>query len=338
MRFAWARLALTATVFFTLLPTLSAGVGCSAKRCVKTKTVETPAVPPVYDPPVFDWDNGRLRLEILDPAQTPHPLVTGSRFPAAGWIRGLWPQGDEGSVFIRGSWHPQLPLYGFALGFYPHPQLSADPDAGTTRNLCLGVGVVEIKGEEHFHAKTLEGFAWERELSGADGRRVFTARQKTPDRDGYAYELTVRVELPDGADTVLYRVELINTGRRRIESELFAHPFFNAREGFGDAWFSLPGRPEREAVAQAEERLEASGDQLPADAARMSTVLPGGKRRVEIRCDTPLLRAVFWRDKGASYAIEPYWLVALDPGESLVRHFTLEFSAAENGTGTAKEP
>ena len=265
-------------------------------------------------PAVLEGDNGRLRVELLDPVGKPDHRDTGCRFIRAGWIAALYPAGMERSIFQPRGWHHR-PMFGFAFECFPQLKLNTPPGEKRSRLLQVGVGVVAV-GSDRFDAVPVKFFGWERSWRKKDGTAELFARQSSGKHDGYAYEMSVRVVLPENADSIRYEITLCNTGERSIETELYAHPFFNASPGFAECWFSLPGRPEREAVKTAPASLEVSGSGLPGTAA-------GGfaERDIMVRlCGTPEFdRVEFWKNASDCYAVEPFWRIVLKPGERQTR-------------------
>lgn len=202
------------------------------------------------EPGLLVHDTGTLRIELIDPAIPADVRKTGCRFLRGGWLRGVYPHGSQRSILRTRSIHPRLPAFGFPFEFYPAPELAFGTEPGHSTRLQLGVGIVREKGEGRFETVPVELFPWRSSKESAGGVTRFTFRQNSGLHAGYAYELSVRVTLEQGADSISFELELANTGGKPIESELYAHPFFETVPGFGAGWFRLPGAP-REAIAAA---------------------------------------------------------------------------------------
>lgn len=262
------------------------------------------------EPGLLVHDTGTLRIELIDPAIPADVRKTGCRFLRGGWLRGVYPHGSQRSILRIRSVHPRLPAFGFPFEFYPAPELAFGTEPGHSTRLQLGVGIVREKGEGRFETVPVELFPWRSSKESAGGVTRFTFRQNSGLHAGYAYELSVRVTLEQGADSISFELELANTGGKPIESELYAHPFFETVPGFGAGWFRLPGAP-REAIAAAPGSRELVKRAETVSAGNFSPLC----NAVVIRTVPPMYRAVFWRNSVDCFSLEPFWPVSLRPGE-----------------------
>lgn len=272
-----------------LLATLPALVACAAA-----------------EPAVVAVENGRFRAELVDPGVPPDVRATGCRFLRAGWLRSLRLNGTARDVFKCRTVHPRLPAFGFAFEFFPVPELAVDARGYVTR-LNFGVGIVRQEPGKRFETAPVELFPWRSLVERTDGGLTLTAVQRSREYGGYAYELTVKTAIAKDSSMVAFELELCNTGRRRIESELYAHPFFDAPAGFETGWYRV-------------------GDSVPAPLAGPPAVLSGASQlaagrfsdgcgEIAIRTAPAFDRAEFWRNDRDCFALEPFWKVSVAPGE-----------------------
>lgn len=262
------------------------------------------------EPELLTHDTGPFRVELIDPAAPADVRTTGCRFLRGGWLRGVYPRGSERSILRTRSVHPRLPAFGFPFEFYPTPELASGEAPGHSTRLQLGVGIVREKGEGRFETVPVELFPWRSSKENAGTETRFTFRQESGIHAGYAYELTVCVTLEQGGDFVGFELELANTGAKPIESELYAHPFFEAVPGFGEGWFRLPGAP-RETIAAAPGSREFVKRAETVSAGNFSPLC----KAVAIRTVPPMHRAVFWKNSVDCFSLEPFWPASLRPGE-----------------------
>ncbi len=258
------------------------------------------------EPPVVAVDNGRFRVELVDPGVPADVRATGCRFIRAGWLRSLRLDGAARDVFKCRTVHPRLPAFGFAFEFFPVPELAVDAQGYVTR-LNFGVGIVRQEPGKRFETVPVELFPWHGSVERTTAGLTLTARQRSREFDGYAYVLTVKTVIAKESDTVSFELELCNTGQKRIESELYAHPFFDAPDGFDAGWYRV-------------------GDSAPSPLAGLPAVLSGasliaagdfsdGCGEAVIRAAPAFDRAEFWRDDRDCFALEPFWKVSVAPGE-----------------------
>lgn len=269
----------------------------------------TPQEPP--PPPASQWfDTGSFRVELVDASLPRDVRSTGCRFLLGGWVRSLIPQGTGASVLRSRSIHHRLPAYGCPFEFYPTLELEAGELPGHSTRLQIGVGVVREHGEGRFETIPVEFFPWQTSVEHTGDATRLVYRQNSSDRAGYAYELTVTLTLKRGSDTVGYEITLANTGRRRIETELYAHPFFDVAPEFDAGWFRLPGGAQ-ESIAAAPESVESTRSGTGIAAGNFSPLCGS----VTLRCSPAMDRAVFWKHPKNFFSLEPFRRFSVAPGE-----------------------
>jgi len=225
-----------------------------------------------------------------------------------GWLKRLQFRDNGRELFKSRTVHPRLPAFGLAFEFFPGPEFSVNPETGGITRLQYGVGIVEQEAGKRFETRPLEYFPWR---GGLTAGNVLTAYQSADVDAGYAYQLSVRVELRH-AGILVCRFDMRNTGRLPIETEFYAHPFFEAADGLDGGRFRLPGAAWR-AVAEAPCELEAGGFRNSRGEQRVWIETPDGIR-CSIRASVPLSRAVFWKNGRDCFAVEPFIPVSIPPG------------------------
>ncbi len=262
----------------------------------------------VPEPASLRLENETVRVDVLDPAERPARRTVGCRFMLGGWLKRLQFRDNGRELFKSRTVHPRLPAFGLAFEFFPGPEFSVNPETGGITRLQYGVGIVEQEAGKRFETRPLEYFPWR---GGLTAENVLTAYQSADVDAGYAYQLSVRVELRH-AGILVCRFDMRNTGRLPIETEFYAHPFFEAADGL-DGWrFRLPGAAWR-AVAEAPCELEAGGFRNSRGEQRVWIETPDGIR-CSIRASVPLSRAVFWKNGRDCFAVEPFIPVSIPPG------------------------
>lgn len=253
-------------------------------------------------------ENETVRVDVLDPAERPARRTVGCRFMLGGWLKRLQFRDNGRELFKSRTVHPRLPAFGLAFEFFPGPEFSVNPETGGITRLQYGVGIVEQEAGKRFETRPLEYFPWR---GGLTAENMLTAYQSADVDAGYAYQLSVRVELRH-AGILVCRFDMRNTGRLPIETEFYAHPFFEAADGL-DGWrFRLPGAAWR-AVAEAPCELEAGGFRNSRGEQGVWIETPDGIR-CSIRASVPLSRAVFWKNGRDCFAVEPFIPVSIPPG------------------------
>ena len=262
----------------------------------------------VPEPASLRLENETVRVDVLDPAERPARRTVGCRFMLGGWLKRLQFRDNGRELFKSRTVHPRLPAFGLAFEFFPGPEFSVNPETGGITRLQYGVGIVEQEVGKRFETRPLEYFPWR---GGLTAENVLTAYQSADVDAGYAYQLSVRVELRH-AGILVCRFDMRNTGRLPIETEFYAHPFFEAADGL-DGWrFRLPGAAWR-AVAEAPCELEAGGFRNSRGEQGVWIETPDGIR-CTIRASVPLSRAVFWKNGRDCFAVEPFIPVSIPPG------------------------
>ncbi len=263
-------------------------------------------------PPASRWfDTGTFRVEVVDASQPRDVPSTGNRFLLAGWIRSLIPQGAETSLLRARSIHHRLPAYGFPFEFYPTLELEPGELPGHSTRIQIGVGIVRERGEGRFETDPVAFFPWQTSAEDSGGTTRLIYRQNSGDHAGYSYELTVTLTLRPGNSPVEHEFTLANTGRRRIDTELYAHPFFDIAPGFNESWFQLPGKV-REGIAAAKESTESPHPGTDIAAGNFSPLC----NSVTLQCSPAMDRAVFWKHPKNFFSPEPFRRFSVAPGES----------------------
>lgn len=262
----------------------------------------------VPEPESLRLENETMRVDVLNPAERPARRTVGCRFILGGWLKRLQFRDSGRELFKSRTVHPRLPAFGLAFEFFPGPEFSVDPETGGVTRLQYGVGIVEQEAGKRFETRPLEYFPWR---GGLTAENVLTAYQSADVDAGYAYKLSVRVELHH-AGILIYWFDMRNTGCLPIETEFYAHPFFEAADGL-DGWrFRLPGAAWR-AVADAPCELETGGFRNSSGEQGVWIETPDGIR-CSIRVSVPLSRAVFWKNGRDCFAVEPFIPVCIPPG------------------------
>ena len=262
----------------------------------------------VPEPASLRLENETVRVDVLDPAERPARRTVGCRFMLGGWLKRLQFRDNGRELFKSRTVHPRLPAFGLAFEFFPGPEFSVNPETGGITRLQYGVGIVEQEAGKRFETRPLGYFPWR---GGLTAENMLTAYQSADVDAGYAYQLSVRVELRH-AGILVCRFDMRNTGRLPIETEFYAHPFFEAADGL-DGWrFRLPGAAWR-AVAEAPCELEAGGFRNSRGEQGVWIETPDGIR-CSIRASVPLSRAVFWKNGRDCFAVEPFIPVSIPPG------------------------
>lgn len=163
--------------------------------------------------------NSHFSVRLDDPALSDPNGTFGCRFLRAGWITALYPQGSRENLFHPVSISRYHKAFGCALEILPPLRLTPD------RQLKLGIGIVEPHPVSRFQAKPIELFPWQTAIDESAGQTVLTARQSSGNHNGYAYELTVTVCIPVSTPEIIWRLDLHNTGSRKLDLLSYLHPF-----------------------------------------------------------------------------------------------------------------
>ena len=169
----------------------------------------------VPEPESLRLENETVRVDVLDPAERPARRTVGCRFMLGGWLKRLQFRDNGRELFKSRTVHPRLPAFGLAFEFFPGPEFSVNPETGGITRLQYGVGIVEQEAGKRFETRPLEYFPWR---GGLTAENVLTAYQSADVDAGYAYQLSVRVELRH-AGILVCRFDMRNTGRLPIETE-----------------------------------------------------------------------------------------------------------------------
>ncbi len=280
------------------------------------------STPPEPPPPAAQWfDTGTFRVEVVDASLPRDVRSTGCRFLLAGWVRSLIPQGAETSILRTRSIHHRLPAYGCPFEFYPTLELEAGELPGHSTRLQIGVGVVREHGAGRFETRPVELFPWQTSVESSGGTIRIVCQQNSGDHAGYSYELTVTLTLRPGDSPAEYEFTLANTGRRRIDTELYAHPFFDIAPGFNESWFQLPGKA-RESIAAAGESTESTCSGTGIAAGNFSPLC----NSVMLQCSPAMDRAVFWKHPKKFFSLEPFRRFSVAPGGRQSWRCSLEVS------------
>ncbi|WP_288593600.1 hypothetical protein [Victivallis vadensis] len=256
---------------------------------------------------IITVDTERYRVELLDPAAPADKKLTGDRFLRGSWLRSLVRKDTNQEILRVRSLHPRLPLFGCPFEIYPGPLLKTGPRSGWDTRMQIGVGIVREKGEGRYETIPVEWFTWQKTLRRNPQETILIARQTPVEYAGYQYELTVTTILKRNSDTIRIIFDFANTGRKKIETELYAHPFFDAPAGFGEGWYIL----QKQKIL-----LKAQTSQSQAGAEK---ILIGGwpqsKHEAELYGTPKPIRVDFWRNQNNCFSLEPFWHIAVGPGE-----------------------
>ena len=238
-------------------------------------------------------ENDGFRATFADPSDE----TLGFRFFRAGWVRGLYPAAGETSLFHTRTLFDYHPAFGCAQEFLPDlPLASGD-------RLKPGVGIFRLHPKDYFRSRPVRSFPWEWSIRD----RSLIAHQSCPELEGYAYELSITVTV--GKNMLVWKQQLTNTGTRRIDGQVYLHPFFATRDGFAGWWYSLDGTPHSVADAPESQSVENGQAQAAAGTDQFT---------VNITSCPPFRRRDFWRNQSNAFAVEPYIPVSLAPGETRI--------------------
>lgn len=246
-------------------------------------------------------DNGRFALEFVDPDDA----ALGCRFIRAGWIRSLRigePPGQK--LFQEKSLFSYHPAFGFAREILPDFELNGN------RQLKIGVGVIEPNPRSCFRARAIELFPWRYKWQTNDGKTTLSAEQNSGDREGYGYTLNVAVSIEANSPVIVYQETLTNTGRRTLTGMVYAHPFFFAPGNGKHCRYLMPDRSEPQPVFGAISRTTFT---ISPEIRMVMAETPAGSAVIE--SDHPLVKAEFWNSEKNCFAVEPFFVFGLAPGE-----------------------
>ncbi len=244
-------------------------------------------------------DNGCFEVSFVDPAGGGE---LGCRFFRAGWIASLRPAGSDESIFHTRPIFDFHPAFGCAQEFLPDLEL-ADGEL-----LKIGVGIFRPHPRNYFRSRVLTAFPWESRVEETKESWVLSAHQSCEEREGYAYELTLTVTIRPFSPEILWRQELRNTGSRRIDGNVYMHPFFHVRNGFEEWWYRLPGRTPQSVAGSPVEYISNEAGGVAAGTRCLA---------VGIASDRLLCKSVFWKNDSGCFAVEPFIPLGLAPGEQL---------------------
>jgi hypothetical protein len=174
-------------------------------------------------------------------------------------------------------------------------------------------------------------------------------RQTVTTDYGYGYKYAKQIKLADGTAGFQINYRFVNTGTKRIETDVYNHNFFNVAgagtgKGFGVTFpFSpKPVDPKerfRELVAVEGDDLKLKGEldqgsiytilEGYGDTARDARFeLRGGGVKMTATGDRPLSKVAVWGVK-RTLCPEPFFAIRLAPGEQMVWSWKYEFSVAK---------
>ena len=213
----------------------------------------------------------------------------------------------------------------------------------------IGVGRLERDDNERYRFwhtyRILDSGQWE--IEQPDARSVVMRQTLELGEDGYAYELTQRMELMDREpDRLAVTYELHNTGQRAIATEFYHHNFFNlggAAIGPGyELRLPFPAEPDPDAELGEYAELDSAGLGANAAALRWRDVLPDGEAvylqpqgfdpedrehhrvtllhhdhriGVLVLGDRPLHRLAVWASQPV-ICPEPFVMIEVEPGQT----------------------
>jgi hypothetical protein len=218
------------------------------------------------------------------------------------------------------------------------------------RFLKIGVGEL-VKGKDNeyaFHKKyaIAKAGTWDVPVS----ETVIAFRQTFTTDFGYAYKYSKQIKLADDGKRgfrITYR--LVNTGTKRIDTDVYNHNFFNVKgastgKGFSvtfpfepkliqprERFNELVKRNDKELSFQSEldngsiyTLLEGFGE----SAKDTQFVLQGGGVMMTVTGDKPLSKVALWGMK-TTLCPEPYIAIRLAPGEEMNWSWSYDFTKIE---------
>lgn len=269
------------------------------------------------------FDIGEYLLEFVDPTLPADKNTTGDRFIRAGWLKSLRIKKINQPLLVEKSIHSRLPQFGCPFEIYPGPILSTGQKPGKETRMQIGVGIVQEKGEGRFETNPIEWFSWDQQIELHEKEIHLIARQTPDEYNGYRYELKLTVILKKNSNKIIFLFELRNNGKKRIQTELYAHPFFKQTDD-GISWFSWKTLGKCRITNAVPSRL------VNHDLYHCSTG-QFGKNNVKLNfsCFPPANRVEFWHNNNGFFSLEPFWQLSVEPAQSVVRKLELSFSCHE---------
>ncbi len=262
-----------------------------------------------------------LKNDVLE-VELAVPFVPGSggnRFCGGAWIRNIQRLNNGTRCFVGESIDPAVPTFGCPQEFRMPLPLGV-PRENEMKQLKIGVGeTVHRKGESRFLDQVLEAAPWSYSLE--NNTALFA--QNVESLEGYAYALAQQVSIED--HLVVIKNQLKNTGRTRLETEVYLHPFFDERLPDSAYWFQVPSR--KASMTQSctgspclksfppNNTVISDKELCPA----CNWIATGNQKSGEfvgIYSETLFSKINMWRKPGLCYAIEPFIPIRLEPGES----------------------
>ncbi len=275
-------------------------------------------------------DNGCLKIFFIDPEASHHESRLGYRFVRAGWIGALYPAGTDESIFREDTLFKQYATFGFTQEFLPALQLGETSDE-ISEQLQIGVGIVEHSSKaRRFDVKLRKMFPWKYSQFRYDNEHVLLAHQTSEDCAGYSYHLTVKIRIPDNIPIIILEQTLKNQGQRQIDVLANAHPFFNISDKLQNYWYLMPKTQNEHNFMPPENSVLPKLAFAPTNNNHilLKSQIPQGydwvaagnftedKYQVIIASDKPLAQTEFWRERTRCFAVEPYVMLNIKPGES----------------------
>ncbi len=279
----------------------------------------------------FQIDNGCFKVVMLRPDKTDQNPAYGWRFIRAGWIKELYLQGDEVSVFRPHTVFPKHPTFGYTHEMVPALDLELYEDGVNAKRLNIGVGIIKQDLKRRFKAEPLTLFPWKTQVTKKANQTVISSEQVSGNHDGYAYKLVIKTIITDQSPVIEYEQTIQNTGTREISVSAYVHPFFNAVNGLDDCWYVLPQLTQTRVAGEPLANLlpfSASTANTPGTFERTQAEIPHGENwvaagnffgqnnSVRISSDQSLIKMLFWRTKTDCFAVEPFVKVHVLPGKS----------------------
>lgn len=251
--------------------------------------------------------NSHFSVRLDDPALSDPNGTFGCRFLRAGWITALYPQGSRENLFHPVSISRYHKAFGCALEILPPLRLTPD------RQLKLGIGIVEPHPVSRFQAKPIELFPWQTAIDESAGQTVLTARQSSGNHNGYAYELTVTICIPVSTPEIIWRLDLHNTGSRKLDLLSYLHPFFRFRTQ-QSCKFRLSGKDFRN-VFQTRPNTREEYSARPRVYEISARFRTDTGHTVILGAGQPLTQSVIWHNGKDCFALEPFIALNIPPGE-----------------------
>ncbi|MBL4700593.1 MAG: hypothetical protein JKX85_04970 [Phycisphaeraceae bacterium] len=275
--------------------------------------------------------NQFLEVEFVLPTDD---VELGNRFCRGAWIRNVLHRESHEGYFVAESIEADALVFGCPHEFRTAIPLS-DRDCTEVTVLKIGVGrLLHRKGSSRFDDKLLQAYPWQCTFEKRNDVDQALCVQEVSESQGYGYILEQRISIE--GSTLKIGNRLKNTGSKRLETEVYIHPFFDERQKDGQYWYQIP----QHTLGAAAQTSTMNMDRVNLEAFPPNNVpIPGdvlcsaynwiatGSRKtgrcMGIYSESSFSKINMWREPGLCYAIEPYLPIDLEPGESQLWNWCL---------------